>query len=51
MAHETVKMIIFQLIVTDKVVFGAIYSPYVIYTKTIIIIVLVSMDLKMFKPV
>ena len=32
------KSIIFQLIVTDKVVFGAIYSTCVIYTKTTIII-------------
>ena len=30
------KSIIFQFIVTDRVVFGAIYSTCVVYTKTII---------------
>ena len=32
------KSIIFQFIVTDKVVFGTIYSTCVVYAKTIIII-------------
>ena len=36
MARETLKLIIFPLIVKDIVVFGAIYSALVVYTKTII---------------
>ena len=31
------KLTIFQFIVTDKVVFGTIFSTCVVYTKTIII--------------
>ena len=37
MKFKLKKLITFQLIVTDKVVFGTIYSTCVIYTKTIII--------------
>ena len=36
MTRETLKSIISQLIVTDKVVFGAIYLTCGVYTKTII---------------
>ena len=35
------KSILFQFIVTDKVVFDAIYSTCVVYIKTIIIIIVI----------
>jgi len=37
-ARKTLKIIIFLLIVTDIVVFGAIYPTCMVYTTTIILL-------------